>query len=150
VTGLKQVTFKELKRYFGSEYPVAVMVDGVRQPLDKETRFSRRYYSPDRKMGNQVSRFMDGSASISFDELRREWPAWAEAERMDFCGASAWLEGQSDFPDILRFIMQHSGPDEWLTIAMSVSRQLPANEAFDLCFARWISGEPVISLRQLR
>src|SRR5205809_311898 len=112
---------------FGDEYPAAVVVDGIRLPLWRERRFSRSYHSDQHKMGSQVSRFMDGSASITVSELQREWHTWTEDQRMDFCQSCCWLHEQPDFADMLRFIMQHAAPDEWSGVAMSVASQLPSN-----------------------
>jgi hypothetical protein len=75
---------------------------------------------------------MDGSASITASELQGEWSAWTDNERMDFCQSCCWLKGQSDFPDVLRFIMQHAGSDEWSGVAMSVATELPQEESFDI------------------
>ena len=75
---------------------------------------------------------MDGSASITASELQREWHTWTDSQRMDFCQSCCWLHEQPDFPDMLRFIMQHAAPDEWSGVAMSVASQLPPDEAFDI------------------
>src|SRR5262249_30975541 len=80
----------------------------------------------------EVSRFMDGSASITASELQREWHTWSDSQRMDFCQSCRWLHKQHDFPDMLRFIMQHASPREWCAVALSVSSHLPREEAFDI------------------
>ena len=121
-----------MKSYFGDEYPAAVTINGVRMPLVSERRWTRSYATDEPKMGSEVSRFMDGSAHITFQEFASEWPTWSERERRDFCGACSWLHEQADFPDILRCIMQHGGPDDWSAIANSVGKRLPQSEAFDL------------------
>jgi hypothetical protein len=98
-------------------------------PLTRERPFSRTYYSAE--IGTyHVSRFMDGSASMTASELQREWPAWTEYQRLDFCNNCSWLFRQSDFPEMLRFIMQHGSPHDWSPIAGSVASQLPCDEAF--------------------
>jgi hypothetical protein len=121
-----------MNSYFGDEYPAAVTIDGVRMPLVSERRWTRTYGSSETKMNSQISRFMDGSAAITFQEFVREWPTWSELERHDFCGACSWLHQQADFPDILRYIIQHGGPDDWSAVANSVGTRLPMDEAFDL------------------
>ena len=121
-----------MKNYFGDEYPAAVTINGVRMPLVSERRWTRSYAAEDRKMWHMVSRFMDGSAAITFVEFTRDWPKWSEGERQDFCAACAWLHEQADYPDILRYIMQHGDPDDWLSIANSVAARLPRDEAFHL------------------
>lgn len=122
----------DLKEQYGDEYPAAIVVDGVRLPLRRESRFSRSYHLDENKVVHEFSRFMDGSASISASELQREWPGWTEEMRSDFCQSSCFLDGQTDFPEMLRFIMEHGGPDDWSGIALSVASQLPREEAFDI------------------
>jgi hypothetical protein len=121
-----------MKTYFGDEYPAAITVDGVRLPLIAERRWTRTYADQGRNVWHHHSRFMDGSATISFPLFAKEWPSWSEEERQDFCSACSWLQEQPDFPDILRYIMQHGGPDEWAAVAGSVGTRLPQNEAFDI------------------
>ena len=121
-----------LKEMFGDEYPAAVVVDGIRLPLSRERRFSSSYDSEDHKMGSEVSRFMDGTASITASELQCEWHTWTENQRMDFCQSCGWLHDQADFPEMLRFIMQHAAPGEWSGVALSVASHLPRDEAFDI------------------
>jgi hypothetical protein len=101
-------------------------------PFRREHRFSRSYRSDDPKMGCQISRFMDGSASMSAEELKREWASWDEAIRADFCNSYAWLRGQPDFPEMLRFILQQGTPIDWANVALSVASELPRDEAFGL------------------
>lgn len=121
-----------MKSSYGDKYPAALTFKGVRMPLVSERRWTRSYAAEDRKMWHEVSRFMDGSATITFQEFAREWPAWNERERRDFCSACSWLHEQSDYPEMLRYIMQHGGPDDWSAIASSVGKHLPQDEAFDL------------------
>jgi hypothetical protein len=78
-----------------------------------------------------VSRFMDGSASITTAELQREWPAWSDELRFSFCQALCWLYEQSDFPDIMRFTMQHASAKDWSAIAVTVACRLPPDEVFE-------------------
>jgi len=116
-------------------------MDGIRLPLRHERRFSRSYHSDEHKIGNEVSRFMDGSASITALELKREWPGWTEEIRSDFCQSSYWLHEQTDFPEMIRFIMEHGDPESWSGIALSVASQLPRDEAFDTLFRALRSTE---------
>src|SRR5437773_6808531 len=122
----------ELKKMFGDEYPTAVVVDGIRLPLRRERRFSRSYHSDQHKRGSIVSRFMDGSASITASELQGEWHTWSDDQRLDFCQSCCWLHEQLDYPEMLRFLMEHAGPSEWSGIASSVAVHLPREEAFDI------------------
>ena len=119
------------KKLYGEEYPTAVMMDGMRLPLHRERRFSRSYRSDEHKMGTVISRFMDGTASITASELQREWPSWTDDTRTDFCQSSAWLCEQPDFPEMLRFVMQHGESKHWSGIALNVASHLPLEEAFD-------------------
>src|SRR5678815_4317337 len=96
--------FKEL---YGEEYPTAIVQSGKRMPLHYETRFTRCYCAEDQKVEHHVSRFMDGSASITAPELQQEWPSWDENQRFDFCQNCCWLHEQADFPEMLTFIVQH-------------------------------------------
>ncbi|PWU15151.1 MAG: hypothetical protein C5B50_16005 [Verrucomicrobia bacterium] len=124
------MTEKEMKQSFGDEYPAAVTTEGMRLPLRHEGRFSRSYFSAEHKHGTEVSRFMDGSASITAADLLREWPDWTDAQRMEFCQSCCWLREQTDFPEILRFIMQHGSAEVWCAIAMDVASSLRQDEAF--------------------
>ncbi len=83
-------------------------------------------------MGSSISRFMDGSASVTAEELKNEWQNWTKDEQTDFCQESSWLYEQSDFPEMLRFIMRHGNSSDWSGIAISVGSYLPKDEAFEL------------------
>jgi hypothetical protein len=122
---------EELRIAYGPEYPAAMMMGGIRIPLTSETRFSRSYHSEESNTTHYISRFMDGSASISFSELAREWPNWTERIQVDFCQSCNWLSEQPDFPDMLRYIMKHGSEYHWSGIALSVASYLPQQEAFD-------------------
>lgn len=122
---------EQLRKRFGDEYPAAVVVNGIWLPLRSERRFVRTYHSPEHNLGSQISRFMDGSAKITASELQMEWHTWSERQRMDFCQECSWLGDQADYPDMLRFVMQHGSPSEWSGVALSVASRLPLDEAFD-------------------
>lgn len=120
-----------LKQRFGDEYPAALVIEnGLRLPLHRERRFSRYYYLEEHKNGAEISRFMDGTANITAAELQRDWDGWPEDVRWDFCQSCAWLRGQSDFHEMLRFVMQHGGWYEWCAVALSVASELPREEAY--------------------
>lgn len=121
-----------MKERFGKEYPAAAFHDGARMPLAREGRWSRYYEHPETKAILIVSRFQDGSASITLEDLQREWPCWDSRERMEFSLASSWLSRSPEFPDILRYIMRVGEADDWSGIAGSVGNLLPSDEAFDL------------------
>ena len=121
------------QKSFGNEYPAAMMIKGIRAPLSFESRFSRSYshHSDGQKTTHTLSRFMDGSASITVNQLQREWPNWTEHLQIDFCQSCYWLDFQDDFPEMLRYIMRHGGPRQWSAIALQVAHKLPQQEAFD-------------------
>ncbi|MGI8966413.1 MAG: hypothetical protein ACR2H1_10060 [Limisphaerales bacterium] len=120
-----------IKKMFGSSFPTAVELNGVLMPLTSETPFSRYYHSGDRKTGGcNVSRFMDGSASMTLAVLEREWPTWTPDLRADFVRSCRWLYQQADFAGMLRVIMRHGKPDDWRGIAVLVATYLFGNEAF--------------------
>lgn len=128
------MTLDELKERYGPEYPAIALVDGQPVMLSWESQFTRAYEFEQEGQKHQyrISRFMDRSASITLDQLRQEWPAWSSTQRLEFCNASAWLNEQSDFADILRFIMEHGSPSNWSAIALSVAAKLPCDDAYDL------------------
>jgi hypothetical protein len=116
---------------YGPEYPAAIVLRGVRLPLVMESPFTRFYRLEDLSKGwCQVSRFMDGSSSISMEQLQNEWTKWTDWQREDFCQSFAWLHKQCDFQDMLRFIMRHGTSKEWATIAGLIATKLPCEEAF--------------------
>jgi hypothetical protein len=128
---LKAMNSVDSKKRFGEEYPAAIVHDGVRMPLQRESRFSRSYSSDECKLVVGHSRFTDGSASITALELQREWATWTKALQVDFCQQCRYLFAQSDFPDMLRFVMRNGSLEHWAAIASTVAYQLPQQEAFD-------------------
>lgn len=131
----------EIKRLYGEEYPAVMLFRGDRLPFLRETRW-RRLYGDKTKMLHGVSRFMDGSASITFLELASEWSSWGEKEQVDFCGACSWLHKQPDFPDMLRHIMQHGPSRVWWIIAISVATHLPQQEAYEWLLQKAVPAGP--------
>ena len=125
---------ERLRTEYGKEYPDAITLDGVRMALRRERDFSREYSTDDGKYRFLISRFNDGSASITLPEVRAAWPNWSEGERRDFCYACDWLgdHPHPDLPDILRFVMGPKDPTHASWIAGSVARRLPRDEAFSL------------------
>ena len=119
----------EIVRRFGPEYPAAILVQGVRIPLHSESRF-RRVYKNDQAQ-HYFSRFMDHSATMTFEELSREWPQWDERLRQEFCSECNWLAGQEDFPAMLRLIIKSGHASEWSAIALSIASEIPQAEAFE-------------------
>lgn len=127
---------QDFKKSFGEEYPAAVVQDGIRMPLKRESRFARSYHSDEHKTCCTISRFMDHSASITASELKQAWATWPKDLQLDFCLSCNWLFPQDDYPEMLRFIMQDGKSDHWSAIALNVASELPQQEAFDvLCRA---------------
>lgn len=96
-----------------------------------ETRWTREYASPDRRYIRLESKFLDGTASITLDELEQEWPTWTESERSDFC--QAW--SCADVPNaenIVRFVVGNGDHLQWHLIALTVASELPTDEAFEI------------------
>ena len=120
------------KQHYGDEYPDAVNILGVRMSLKREGRFSRYYHSNEKNAGAEVSKFEDGTASISMAQLRNEWSGWSALDRLEFASACRWLRGQPDFPDILRFLMSQDDVTLWSCLALPVGDSLPQEEAFEL------------------
>ena len=119
-----------MKHRFGDEYPAAVMHGETRLALVSESRWRRRYQDAEKTIGWSVSRFDDGSATITFSEVARDWPLWSEKERRDFCHECRWLKGQDGFPDMLRYFMENGDPYHWSSIAAVIAVNLPQEEAF--------------------
>jgi hypothetical protein len=120
-------------RDFGPDYPAFLLDrDGTPIPLHRERRWSRQYRHPTRKLTHLISRFYDGSASISFVELSAEWPHWTVAGRHEFSSNCRWLESRADFVDMLRFLLREGDPNDWSSIALSVARAFSSEEGFAL------------------
>jgi hypothetical protein len=73
--------YEDFIRPLGDEYPGAINVGGTRIVLAYETRFKRHYIErkPDVESHTDVSRFIDGTASITLQQLREEWFTWTDA-----------------------------------------------------------------------
>ena len=96
--------------------------------LVKETRWHRHYALEEPRHFQRESKFADGSAHITLEELGAEWPSWSEGERIDFC-QEVDRATFSHLPDILRFIMCHGDHRNWSGIALTIVRLLPADES---------------------
>lgn len=121
-----------------------------------ETRWSRHYKDDDLDMRVCESKFADGSATITLDELSSGWNAWEAKERHDFCQAVTQARF-SHLTDVLRYIINKGDFETWALVATAIVRNLPKDEAFSfiskicrtcpvgkgepfyqaLCFHRW-------------
>ena len=104
--------------------------------LVRETRWSRHY--SDELLGLKLvqSKFADGAATITLEELDQQWPTWKPEEKADFCHAIN--EAKLDIlPDIYRYIMKVDPPDyeSWSAIAAWVVRKLPEAK-----YAPWLEA----------
>lgn len=122
------MTPEQLREKFGPEYPAFFLLKDIRIPLHSESRFCRLYVHENTYHG--ISRFMDGSATITLDELKSEWPTWNDSLRREFTSNCKWLHEHSEYPEMLRFMMGHCGFPEIQDIALSISSYLPQQEAF--------------------
>lgn len=111
------------------------MLDGEKLPFLLETRWSRLFSDEKRGKTFVVSRFMDGSTSISIHQLREQWPSWSESERCDFCQACGSIENAEELTQIVRFVLEVGSLDECSGVALDAARVLPRDEAFDLLVA---------------
>src|SRR5262249_12782007 len=139
----------DAKAQFGDEYPQAALLSGVRMPLCRERDFWRQFAEAGQRHVLEVSRFMDGSVSMTGAEFHAGWPEWPEGKRCDFCDHCAWLQGQPDFADMLRVILNEHDLGYTNRIALPVAGALPQEEAFArLCIALRTADSPTANLTQ--
>jgi hypothetical protein len=94
--------------------------------LIRETRWSRVY--GDKSHQYRESRFRDGSATITLEELKHDWHKWPEGEKIDFCQSLVWAR-IPERKDILRFVIDHGDHYTWSAIALLVAMELPPCES---------------------
>jgi hypothetical protein len=126
------MTSGEIREIYGPEYPSAILWQGQRLALKQEGRFERIFVSVNGTLEMHISRFMDGSASITYWGLRVNWWRWNHIQHIEFCNACNWLHTNPDFPKILRFLIKTGEYAVCSSIAVMVSETLPKNEAFGL------------------
>jgi hypothetical protein len=101
--------------------------DKRKMRLVRETRWHREYALEEPDHYFVESKFADGSAYVTLEDLAREWPAWSDWERTDFCQEV----GHATFPhlpDILRFVMRNGDLKTWSGLALNLVHHLPADE----------------------
>jgi hypothetical protein len=122
----------------GKEYPAAVTSSGIRIPLAYETRFKRHYTQrgPGWESDFDVSRFVDGSASITLPQLKEDWSTWTDADRADLCDSMHDLEniGQQDFAEIVGFLLDNANPAMLgpVVLHLPVTQTFPPDETFQI------------------
>jgi hypothetical protein len=124
---------------YGPEYPAAVLMEGIRVPLRTETRFCRDYLSQEHRIGTRVSRLTDGSASITMEELEKEWDNWSAVERQDLLFALVDCDRTAAFPGMVRFMAARAEPTDWCNLAWLVADILPQNESFRI-LVDWLAA----------
>ena len=125
-------------RPLGDEYPAAVKLGPARVPLAYETRFKRHYidHKPDVESHFDISRFLDGTASITLPQLQQEWSTWTNADRADFCHSikDLYNAGHPELADILHFLLQHAEVDILgpVVLWLPVMQTFPPDQTLDL------------------
>jgi hypothetical protein len=118
---------------FGPDYPAVLTdFDGTLMPQVREGRFWRTFRHPSTGAMFLIPRFMDGSAGMTLEQLRAEWPSMSATHRSGFCGAVRWLNAQADYPDMVRYVVREGTTELWPTIATAVAQALPQDEAFQV------------------
>lgn len=118
---------------FGPEYPAALVgPNGERHTLVSESRWTRTYQHSSLPSVVRVSRLLDQSARISFEEISREWRAWSRTDQVEFCGGCHALAGQPDCAGILSLILAAGDHEHWGAIALTVTQVFGPEEAFAL------------------
>jgi hypothetical protein len=100
-----------------------------------ETRWSRTYANESKTYRYFESKFLDGSVSITLEELTTEWPTWSDSQRLDFCNA-IHCAPPDDSADIFRFLANDQAEHVRSMIASCVARLLPSEESVPL-LANW-------------
>ncbi len=130
--------YEDWIRPLGDEYPAAIKVGDTRIALANETRFKRHYLEskPDAVSHIDISRFLDGTASITLPQLKEEWSTWQDADRSDLCRSMLDLvnAGQQDLPEIARFLLQNAEVDMLgpLVLQLPGLQTFPPDETFEL------------------
>jgi hypothetical protein len=128
----KSMNTGQLRQQYGEEYPAAITLYGVRMPLVHDGRFAREYRSEEAKAAATISKFQDGTATMTIEQLRGEWGGWSHRDRHEFCSGCSWLLEQADLRDMLRFVMTQPEPEYWSSVALAVAHYIPKDEAFGL------------------
>ena len=108
--------------------------------LTKETRWSRTYSDENGQGHHIVSRFRDGSASITMEELSACWDTWPEGEKLDFCNELGWMK-EPLISDVLRFVMKKGDETLWQAVALEIAGHLPSNESVPFLMAACENSE---------
>jgi hypothetical protein len=117
-------------------------IGGEKYILDRETRWTRIFRSVDNKKSSyHESKFQDGSASITIEELHSHWHEWSEREQLDFSNALGQLE-RNALPDILRFLMARGNQGVLSNVANLIPYALPSQEAVPFILKQCEKSQP--------
>lgn len=112
--------------FFGDQKEIEF--DGRKLTLNRESRWSRTWLSPDGSFAYTESRFMDGSARITLDELEVAWASWTDLEKLDFCQNFGWVRGAL-LAKLARFVMNRGDSPTWSACALVIANAVPSEEA---------------------
>jgi hypothetical protein len=108
--------------------------------IELETRWSRTYANDSKTYRYFESKFLDGSVSITLDELTTSWPLWSDSERLDFCNA-IHCAPPDDSADIFRFLANDQTDHVRSTIASCVALLIPPEESVPM-LVNWAQAAP--------
>ena len=111
------------------------------EDLIAETEWSRTFSKQDGSGTYHQSKFIEGEAKITLNELAERWPRWSENERHDFCSAYSCGNTKSS-GDIFRFLATDTTDLIRSTIALGVAVSLDTDEAYPI-LKKWASEAPI-------
>jgi hypothetical protein len=114
---------------------------GEKWTFDRETRWTRIYRSIDNRKSYHESKFKDGSASVTIEELRLHWHEWSKSEQLDFSHALAQLKREA-LPEILRFLIIHGDQGVLSNVASLIPYTLPSEEAIPFLLEQCMKSQP--------
>ena len=118
---------------FGPSYPAFLVGrDGARYELAQERRFSRIFRAPEARRLIVISRFVDGSASMSLRELTEAWPTWGRRDRSDFCQNVHGLGQHPEYAGMLELVFTLGDSEARASVAIELVEVLPTDEAYAL------------------
>lgn len=79
-----------------------------------------------------ISRFVDGSASMTLRELTREWPTWGRRDRSDFCQNVHGLGQHPEYAGMLELVFTLGDAEARASVAIELVEVMPMNQAYAL------------------
>jgi hypothetical protein len=134
LAAMQSRSLEQMRENYGQNYPCLILVDGESYPLEKETRWSRVYRKPNGDHVFEFSRFMDGSATFTVNEIETKWETWSSAEQLNFCQAVSfgWINDQPYALELFRFLWRFANEQIGSAIALASATVFPREEAFQL------------------